>query len=53
MLIRLLRELGRLLALLWAEQAICAAGRDPGRRACARARGLAATSGRRRDAAAG
>jgi len=29
MLTRLLRECGRLLVNLWAEQAVCASGRDP------------------------
>jgi hypothetical protein len=36
MLIRLMRDLSKLLALLWAEQAICAAGRDLGAGASAR-----------------
>jgi hypothetical protein len=47
MLIRLMRELARLLAKLWAEQAICASGRDLEWDAAPRARGLAAVSGRR------
>jgi hypothetical protein len=47
---RLMRELGRLLLKLWAEQAFCAAGRDLDRNAAPHARGLASGRG---DALAG
>jgi hypothetical protein len=50
MLIRLMRELGRLLLKLWADQAVCASGRDLEQDGAPHARGP--VSGRR-DAMAG
>jgi hypothetical protein len=52
MLIRLMRELGRLLAKQWAEQASCASGRDFDRDTAPRACGRVVVSGQR-DAVAG
>ena len=47
MLMRLMREWGSLLVVLWAEQALCASERDPDQEAPDCQRGFAAFSIRR------